>query len=149
MLGIPHYKQSTPDTCLPACVRMVLAHLGKVHDEHELAQVMGTVRGLGTNPENAIVGLERIGYRALWFENATFERLNNLLQHEWPVIVFVRAADLPHGRAGLHAIVLIAMTADQVTCLDPSLDEPLNLALPAFLSTWTALGSQGMVVWIA
>ena len=54
---------------------MVLAYRGRKHDEQELVQALGTVRGLGTNPESAITGLESMGYHALWFENATLERL--------------------------------------------------------------------------
>jgi ABC-type bacteriocin/lantibiotic exporter with double-glycine peptidase domain len=128
---------------------MVLAYQGRKHNERELTQIMGTVRGLGTNPESAMAGLERIGYRALWFENATLERLLDLLAHDWPVIVFLRAADLPHGHAGLHAMVLVAIGVEQVTCLDPSLDQPLTWALSPFLSSWRILGSQGLIVWVA
>ena len=75
MLNVPHCRQKSPDACLPACVRMVLAYRGRKHHEQELVQALGTVRGLGTNPESAITGLESMGYHALWFENATLERL--------------------------------------------------------------------------
>ena len=81
-------------------------------------------------------------------ENATLERLTDLLAHGWPVIVFLRAADLPHGHAGLHAMVLVAIADQQFICLDPSLDQPLILALSTFLSGWRNLGSQGLIVWM-
>ncbi|MFZ2359881.1 MAG: C39 family peptidase [Anaerolineae bacterium] len=149
MLAVPHFRQSSPETCLPACVRMVLAYRGREHSEHELAEVLGTVRGLGTNPESAITGLERMGYHALWFENATRERLADLLSQNWPVIVFLRAANLPHGHAGVHAVVLIEIDDGQVTCLDPNLDQPLTLKLSVFLSAWKILGNQGLVVWLS
>ncbi len=123
MLAVPHFRQSSPETCLPACVRMVLAYRGREHSEHELAEALGTVRGLGTNPESAITGLESMGYHALWFET--------------------------HGRAGLHAVVLIEIDDGQVTCLDPSLDQPLTLKLSVFLSAWKILGNQGLVVWLS
>lgn len=148
MLGVPHYRQESPDACLPACVRMVLAYRGRKHSEQELMHALGTVRGLGTNPESAISGLESMGYRALWFENATLERLSDLLSHDWPVIVFLRAADLPHGRAGLHAVVLVQIDDEQVICLDPNLDQPLTLDLPSILRAWRILGSQGLAVWV-
>lgn len=74
MLAVPHFRQSSPETCLPACVRMVLAYREKEHSEPELAEALGTVRGLGTNPEGAIKGLESLGYHALWFENAALPR---------------------------------------------------------------------------
>lgn len=128
---------------------MVLAYWGKEHSEPELAEALGTVRSLGTNPESAIMGLESLGYHALWFENATRERLADLLSQNWPIIVFVRASDLPHGRAGLHAMVLVEIGDGQVTCLDPCLDRPLTLKLSVFLSTWKILGNQGLVVWLS
>ena len=95
---------------------MVLAYREKKHSEPELAEALGTVRGLGTNPEGAIKGLESLGYHALWFENAARERLADLLSQSWPVIVFLRASSLPHGRAGLHAVVLVEIDDSQVTC---------------------------------
>jgi hypothetical protein len=113
-----------------------------------LVQTLGTIRGLGTNPESAITGLESMGYHALWFENATLERLIDLLGHDWPVIVFLRAANLPHGRAGLHAVVLVGINDVQTICLDPNLDQPLALELSTFLSAWGILGSQGLVIWV-
>ena len=128
---------------------MVLAYRGRKHSEQELVRTLGTVRGLGTNPESVITGLESMGYHALWFENATLERLIDLLGHDWPVIVFLRAADLPHGRAGLHAVVLIEIDDERTICLDPSLDQPLTLELSMFLNAWRILGSQGLVVWVS
>ena len=128
---------------------MVLAYRGKKHSEQELVRDLGTVRGLGTNPESAITGLESLGYHALWFENATLERLIDLFGYDWPVIVFLRAANWPHGRAGLHAVVLVEIDDEQTSCLDPSLDQPLTLELSIFLSAWRILGSQGLVVWVS
>ena len=58
MIPVPHYQQSTPYTCLPACVRMVLAFRGHQHAEAELAQIFNTVPLLGTLPENVVSGLE-------------------------------------------------------------------------------------------
>lgn len=39
---VPHYRQSNPGACLPACVRMVLAALGDERTEAELASVLGS-----------------------------------------------------------------------------------------------------------
>lgn len=78
--------------------------------------------------------------------NATLERLLDLLS--WPVIVLLPATDLPHGRAGLHAIVVIGIEREQVLCLYPSLDHEPNLELSSFLSAWSNLGHQGLVMWV-
>lgn len=147
-LAVPHFSQQLPHTCLPACVRMILAYWGKEHTEAELAKACGTVPLLGTRPESVIVGLESLGYHALWFENATVERLLELFANDLPVIVFLRAADLPYGRAGVHAAVVVDIEGDQVTCLDPALDHAERLGLPPFLKAWSSLGQQGLVVWV-
>ena len=39
-LNVPHYKQEFNYSCVPACVRMVLAHFGKLHGEAEMRQVL-------------------------------------------------------------------------------------------------------------
>jgi len=120
-MKLPFFRQEQPHTCLPACIRIVLAHWGHNHTEVELAQVCRSVPVWGTLPDDAISGVESLGYHALWFENASLERLLRLLEQNWPVIAFVRAADLPHGRAGLHAIVVANIEAGDVVCVDPSL----------------------------
>jgi ABC-type bacteriocin/lantibiotic exporter with double-glycine peptidase domain len=126
---------------------MVLVFHGRDHSEAELSKVFGTVPWLGTLPENVLSGLEQLGYHALWFENATLERLMNLSAHEWPIIAFLRAADLPHGAAGLHAVVVVEIRDGQLTCLDPNLDHELQLDFDTFFRAWSALGHQGIVLW--
>lgn len=146
MLPVPHYRQSHPHTCLPACVRMILAYHGKHHAEAELATIFGTVP-FGTLPENVVAGLEQLGYRGFWFENATIARLSVLLGQGWPVIVFFRAADLPHGTRGLHSVVVVEIQDEQVVCLDPVLDHNLLLDMSFFLYAWAKLNNQSFVVW--
>jgi uncharacterized protein YvpB len=125
---------------------MVLAYNGRNHSEVELSVAFKTVPLLGTLPENVVSGLEQLGYRSLWFENATIERLVNLAEHKWPIIVFLRASDLPHGIAGLHAVVVIEIQDRWIVALDPNLDHELQLDLITFLRAWSALGQQGMVI---
>jgi predicted double-glycine peptidase len=126
---------------------MLLAYIGKAHSEQELAQLFGAVPFLGTLPDNVVTGLEKLGYHALWFENATIEQLIDLLAKNLPIIVFMRASDLPHGRVGLHAIVVIGIESNQVIGLDPMLDDALRFELSQFLHAWAGLGHQGIVVW--
>jgi ABC-type bacteriocin/lantibiotic exporter with double-glycine peptidase domain len=147
-LKLPLFRQEQPHTCLPACIRIILAHWGRQHTEAELARVCGSVPVWGTLPAEAIDGLESLGYRALWFENAKLERLIELLDQGWPVIVFLRAADLPHGRAGLHAVVMAGLEAGDVICVDPGLGTEARLSLNDFVRAWSALDNQGMVVWV-
>jgi ABC-type bacteriocin/lantibiotic exporter with double-glycine peptidase domain len=147
-MNLPLYHQEQPHTCLPACIRIVLAYKGKEHTEAELAEVCGSVPIWGTLSSEAVDGLEGLGYQALWFENADLERLLELLAQDWPVIVFLRAADLPHGRVGLHAVVVAGLEAEHIVCVEPALGIETKFALKDFLHSWSVLGNQGMVVWL-
>lgn len=147
-MKLPLFQQAQSHTCLPTCIRIVLAYWGRQHSEAELAQACGTLPVWGTTPAEAVEGLERLGYRALWFENVSLERLLQLLEQGWPVIVFLRATDLPHGRSGLYAVVVAALEAGEVVCADPALGTEVRLILSDFLRAWSALGSQGIVVWV-
>ncbi|MCP4168859.1 MAG: hypothetical protein GY759_23585 [Chloroflexi bacterium] len=59
------YRQEHPHTCLPACARIVLQYLGHEHTESELASAFTTIEVLGIRPEDAVQGIENLGYRAL------------------------------------------------------------------------------------
>ena len=147
ILPVPHYQQAHPHSCVPACARMILAYYGQEYDEETLVQTFNTIPILGTQPDDVVSGLEKLGYHALWFENATIERILEILAAKWPLIAFLRAQDLPHGRVGIHAVVIIGIENDTVICLDPTLTEPLHISLPSFVSLWANLGHQGMAIW--
>lgn len=146
-IPVPHFQQETPHTCLPACVRMVLSFLGNDQTERQLVSAFQTVPGWGTLPEHVEISLARLGYHVRWFENATLERLEQLHANRFPVIVFLRAVDLPHGSGGLHALVLVDIDEHFVTCLDPTSDHDLKIDLSEFLEIWSRLNHQGMVIW--
>jgi predicted double-glycine peptidase len=127
----------------------VLDYLGFRHEEAELAQACGSLPAWGTLPSDAINGLEKLGYRALWFENASFDWLLSLLEQDWPVIVFLMAANLSHGKTGLHAVVLSEFQGDQAVFMDPSLGTEIQMVVGDFLRAWSALDNQGIVIWKA
>jgi ABC-type bacteriocin/lantibiotic exporter with double-glycine peptidase domain len=126
---------------------MILAYHQSKHAEDELAEAFQTIPFIGTQPDNVVAGLAALGYQAFWFENATVERLLEMLAANWPVIVFLQAQDLPHGRAGLHAVVVIGIENQTVICLDPSLEKEWRPELSSFIQIWGKLGYQGMVIW--
>src|SRR5262245_46032996 len=146
-LPVPHFKQETAYTCLPACVRMVLAYLGQDFSEQFLAAALRTAPGWGTLPEDTEDALTKLDYSVRWFENATIERLEQLLANNFPVISLLRAADLPHGRSGLHAVVAINIDERTITCLDPTLENELEVDLQTFLHIWSKMSCQGIVIW--
>jgi predicted double-glycine peptidase len=127
---------------------MVLAYRGRLIEEAAIAAACGTVSLRGTQPEKAVEGVQQLGYHALWFENADLSRLQDLIEHDWPVIVFLRARDLPAGGHGLHGVIVIGVEDDNVIIADPRSNSRFPLARKQFLSAWAALDAQGMVVWL-
>ncbi len=73
--------------------------------------------------------------------------LVDLADEEWPVIVFLRSSDLPYGKYGLHAAVVVGFKDGQVVMADPVLGALTRLATRSFMRAWNALGAQGMVIW--
>lgn len=126
---------------------MVLAFLGDDQPERKLALAFQTTPGWGTLPEHIETALMTWCYRVRWFESATLERLEQLHANNFPVIAFLRAVDLPHGTGGLHAVVIVDVDDQFVTCLDPMLDHDLKLPLAEFLRIWSRLNNQGLVIW--
>jgi len=126
---------------------MVLAFLGDDQPEQKLTLAFQTAPGWGTLPEHVETALMTWGYRVRWFEGATLERLEQLHANNFPVIAFLRAVDLPHGTVGLHAVVVVGLDEQSVTCLDPVLEQELTLDLATFLRIWSRLNNQGMVIW--
>jgi len=126
---------------------MILAYRGRWVDEAEVAVACGTLPLRGTQPDNAVAGIQRLGYHALWFENASLSRLQDLIEHDWPVIVFLRARDLPSDGRGLHGVVVIGMGDEGAIILDPQSKSRYTVARKSFLSAWQALDAQGMVIW--
>lgn len=146
-LSVPHFQQATSYTCIPACVRMVLAYQGQQHSEQELALALQTIPLLGTLPENVTPVLESWGHNVRWFEHGTLDQLTKLLAQNLPVILFVRAADLPDRGSGLHALVLVGIDRRSVVLLDPTRKKDLHLPIKEFARIWTNFGNEGMVIW--
>jgi ABC-type bacteriocin/lantibiotic exporter with double-glycine peptidase domain len=146
-LNVPLLPQEHPWTCLPACIRMVLAYRGKLIAEADIAAACGTAPLRGTQPDRAVEGVQSLGFQALWFENADLNRVRDLIEHDWPVIVFLRARDLPGGGQGLHGVVVTGMANDSIVVLDPQPGNCYVITQKTFVSAWQALDTQGMVIW--
>jgi ABC-type bacteriocin/lantibiotic exporter with double-glycine peptidase domain len=141
------FQQKHSHSCIPACIRIVLEYWGFSYTEEELITACCCLPGTGTLPEDAVSGIESLGYNALWFEDANIERLMSLTDNQWPVIIFLYAGDLPYGRSGLHAVVISNIKNGRVKYIDPSLSKEMTLDLKVFLKAWAVLDNQGIVIW--
>lgn len=57
-LDVPLLRHEHPWTCLPACIRMVLAYRGQLIEEAEIAAACRTTPLRGTQPERAVEGVQ-------------------------------------------------------------------------------------------
>ncbi len=146
-LAVPHFRQTKSYTCLPACVRMVLAYWGHEYSEDELEAIFGVRPYVGTLVDNVVVGLEKMEYRVKWFERTSVPALKQLLNGRWPIIVLLRAKDLQPGGRGYHALVVYGMESGRVFCHDPLEDEPRIFTIPAFRAIWAETDNQGLAIW--
>jgi ABC-type bacteriocin/lantibiotic exporter with double-glycine peptidase domain len=144
-MPVPHYPQSSPGACLPACARMVLAALGHSYTEQELAQAMASY-SFGT-PASRVTRLQKLGHR-ITYGTSTLSELGNYLVQGYFPIVFVDADFLPWADfTGFHALVLVALTEASVWVMDPSLDNgPTEMTIDAFLLTWEEFDSRLAVI---
>jgi 5-methylcytosine-specific restriction endonuclease McrA len=102
-LPVPHYRQSKPGACLPACVRMVLAYLGRAVSESEVARLLGS-KSFGT-PAFHVRRLREWGYGVI-DEIGSLALLRARVEARQPCIVFVRTEALPYWSEDVaHALV--------------------------------------------
>lgn len=138
LLPTPHYKQSQPGACLPACVRMVLASLGDDVDEVHLAHAMGSY-WFGT-PASHVLRLSALGYQAT-YERASLGHLRTYFAQQSPCIVFLRTGNLPYWDEDVpHAVVVVGIEDTTVYLHDPILDTgPTAVDIDTFLLAWAEL----------
>ncbi len=132
---VPHYRQSQPGACLPACVRMVMTGLGDERSEREWAVALDSFR-FGT-PSSRVKRLAKLGYRVQYGESS-LEDLQSYLAHQIFPIVFVSANMLDWADFhGFHALVLVEVTEIDVALHDPALEGgAMRLSIDGFLMAW-------------
>lgn len=141
----PHYQQTKPGTCLPACVRMVLAHLGDLRSEHELAKVLASYE-FGT-PASNVRKLAQLGYRVEYGVTQWQDLIRAVMSNLHP-IVFVDAQFLPWADfTGFHAVVVDAIDDDRIELLDPSSQSaPQVRSKDGFLAVWEEFDRRTAII---
>ncbi len=146
VLRLPHFEQSAPGYCLPACVRMVLAYWGLERSEAQIRQLLGT-REFGT-PAFAVQRVAVLGlvvtYRA-W----SVPQLLATLDAGQPLILFVRTGFLDHWQEDVaHAVVVVGAEEDICFWLhDPAFPSaPMMVSWNGVLAAWAEFGYRGAVI---
>lgn len=145
-MNVPHYEQELDYSCLPACVRMVLAYYGQERTESELRTLLKTRPG-GTSPVQVMLRLPDIGFEAA-IQMASKPVLQAHLEAERPVIVHVWTELLPHWQGGLiHALTVLACTDSTVIVNDPAFPHaPINIPTDIFLRAWAATDHLTIII---
>lgn len=144
-LRVPHHRQSQDGRCLPACARMVLAHLGQDVDESRLARLLKT-RPFGTQADNVRL-LNQLGC-TVTFERGTEFDLRHWLEQQAPCIVFLKTEALPYWQVEhAHAVVLVGLSSDTAYVNDPAFDSaPHPIPLDRFLLAWSEFDYEYAVI---
>jgi ABC-type bacteriocin/lantibiotic exporter with double-glycine peptidase domain len=121
----------------PLAPRWLLAHLGIFRSQADLAQMMGTQRGVGTPASN----ITRLASEQLdvIYTSGSLDDIATWLNRDAPTIVFVQAGELSHwyGEQSHHALVVVGIEARTVHVLDPAAESGI-ITVPQddFLLAW-------------
>lgn len=133
----PFYKQETDYSCVPACLRIVLASLGVFKSEQELRELCDCTVLEGTSALKAIDAVRALGFKGTRKRNLTFDDLISELGRGLFPIAYVETLLPPHAFAQSHALVVIAIEGDEVKALDPERGE-ITFSKNEFLAEWNS-----------
>src|SRR5437588_11669656 len=147
-MAVPHFFQTSEQTCGAACLRMLFAALGVVHEEAIIAQHCA-LTALGSTVQDLIVAAQVFGFSAELLKVFGEPAAVTALSSETPFVAMIDLSSL-YGRGPLlqwHFVVPLRLDADQVIFHDPA-DGPDRVAkLDVFLPAWATAGYRGMRIW--
>lgn len=130
----PFHSQETPDSCVPACLRMVFGSFGMDIAESALREQCDCMPWFGTNALMAVDAAQRLGFAGTANHTLTLAELQNLVAAGHYPIVFVDLNPLD-GVEAIHALVVTAFAEESVVVLDPLVGER-TLSLQSFTTAW-------------
>lgn len=129
----PFIAQETPDSCVPACLRMIFAGCGLAVSEDEL-RALCDCTFLGTEALQAVEAARHFGFTNSAKHTLTINELEALVADECYPIVYLNLAPID-GIQQRHAVVIVAVTAFSFVVLDPAVGERL-IPRDVFLVAW-------------
>jgi ABC-type bacteriocin/lantibiotic exporter with double-glycine peptidase domain len=108
----PYFPQTYPFSCVPACLRMVLAALECEKSEPEIRSLCDCDE-TGISPSDAVKAATEFGFEA-YQANLTFEELEDLVSQNLMPIVFTKAAENVDYS---HAIIVYNTSNEKVYAL--------------------------------
>jgi uncharacterized protein YvpB len=122
---------------------MVLAYMSISYSQEVLGQVMGTQLPLGTLRSN-IKKLSTFSI-TITYKRGNLEDIEQYLNQNVPVIVFLDAGELPHWHKYdftrriviQHAVVIVGLDGQTIHLMDPAFDSgPIPAPVGDFMLAW-------------
>lgn len=132
----PYFPQAYPFSCVPACLRMVLASFDCEKSESEIRSLCNCDE-TGTSPSNAVKVAVEFGFDAR-LANLTFEELEDLISGNITPIVFIKVIENLNYS---HAVVVYKISRGEVFVLDPEIGDH-KLKINLFTEIW----SRGLTI---
>ena len=139
----PFFRQETPHSCVPACLRMVFASHGVNLREDEIRAACDST-SFGNGALNAVDAARSFGFPRSGKHTLSFDELADLIEDGKPPIVFVSLKPID-GVRETHAVVVIALSDASVTLLDPMTGER-TIAAQVFRAAWASRYNLTIVV---
>jgi ABC-type bacteriocin/lantibiotic exporter with double-glycine peptidase domain len=147
-MAVPHFYQSSAQTCGVVCLRMLFAALGVDRDEATIAQHCG-LTPLGCTVQDLVTGAQTLGFNAALLPVVSEPAAIAALSQETPFIAMIDLASLSNEGPMFqwHFVVPLGLAQDEVTFHDPA-EGPDRLAkLDDFLAAWATAGYRGVRIW--
>jgi ABC-type bacteriocin/lantibiotic exporter with double-glycine peptidase domain len=125
LFKLPFYRQETPDSCVPACLRMVLAGVGVEVAEVVLRRMCDCTM-LGTEALSAVDAVRRLGFPMARKENLSMVQLEMVVQSGCYPILYVGLFPID-GETGIHGVVVVDLDDSMVMIFDPLMGELLAI----------------------
>ena len=128
-MKLPFYKQEFWFSCFATCMKMVLEYYGVIKSERDLRVFLKTTPSYGTIWEIAEREIKGMGFELIWKKFWSLEELNLLIKQPVPVIVGIWSKE----EADKHAVVVVDVSGNTVTLIDPEYGELVNMDKTKFL----------------
>lgn len=117
------HKQETEDSCVPACLKMVIASFGQDVSEAEVRLLCDCIFD-GTSALKTVDAARQLGFTNTTKQTLSIEELEEVVTNGLFPIVFVDLTPID-GVYQAHAFVVTEMNQFSVKVLDPAIGERL------------------------
>jgi ABC-type bacteriocin/lantibiotic exporter with double-glycine peptidase domain len=147
-MAVPHFYQSSEQTCGAACLRMLFAALGVSHDEATVARHCG-LTPLGCTVQDLVAGAQALGFNAALLSVSGEPAAIAALSKETPFIAMIDLAGLSNVGPMFqwHFVVPLGLASDEVAYHDPADGPDRQAKLDDFLAAWATAGYRGARIW--